>query len=146
MNTSYETDVVAWANEQARLLRSGQLSALDTENLAEEVEAMGRSERRELESRMAVLLAHLLKWKYQPGRRSPSWSATLSEQRMRIRLLLRDSPSLKPMLTNQEWLAEVMEQAIVSAAAETGLNESIFQKVCPWTVGDVLTQGWYPAD
>lgn len=146
MKTNYETDVVAWANEQAALLRSGQLSGLDIENLAEEIEAMGRSERRELESRMAVLLAHLLKWQYQPGRRSPGWSATLSEQRMRIRLLLRDSPSLKPTLASQEWIAEVIEQAIVSAAAETGLNESIFPKEFLWSVEEVLTQGWYPAD
>ena len=74
MNTNYETDVVAWANEQARLIRAGKFDQLDLEHLAEEIEDVGKSEQRELASRMAVLLMHLLKWKFQPERRSKSWS------------------------------------------------------------------------
>ncbi|MDR3089077.1 MAG: DUF29 domain-containing protein, partial [Desulfobulbaceae bacterium] len=73
MNTAYETDVVAWAGEQARLLRAGRFDLLDIENIAEEIEDVGKAEQRELMSRMAVLLAHLLKWQYQPERRGKSW-------------------------------------------------------------------------
>ena len=79
MATTYENDIVAWAKEQAYLLRSGKLSALDIEHIAEEIEDVGKSEQRELASRMAVLLAHLLKWQYQPERQSRSWQRTIKE-------------------------------------------------------------------
>jgi hypothetical protein len=92
----YEEDFYAWTVEQARLLRSGELSTLDAANLAEEVESIGRSDRRAIESRLTVLLAHLLKWQMQPGSRSTSWSGTIREQRRQIERLLRDSPSLRP--------------------------------------------------
>lgn len=76
-HTRYETDVVAWSNEQAELLRSGKFSEIDGKNIAEEIADVGKSEQRELASRMAVLIAHLLKWKYQPERRGSSWEKTI---------------------------------------------------------------------
>ena len=103
MGTTYETDVVAWATEQAALLRSGQFSAIDIENIAEEILDVGKSEQRELESRMAVLLAHLLKWQFQPERRSSSWEETIRVQRNRIERRLRKTPSLKASLSDPDW-------------------------------------------
>jgi len=78
---SYEQDFYGWTQEQAALLRAGRLTDLDIENLIEEVETMGRSEKRELESRLTVLLLHLLKWKYQPNRRGRSWNLTIKGHR-----------------------------------------------------------------
>src|SRR5271156_6442730 len=98
MSTRYETDVVAWANEQAALLRSGKLSALDIEHIADEVEDVGKSEKRELANRMAVLLAHLLKWREQAAMRSVSWQVTIKVQRKAIAAHLEDVPSLKATL------------------------------------------------
>ena len=83
LSKNYEADIMAWAQEQARLLRARRFDALDIEHLAEEIEDVGKSEQRELENRMAVLLAHLLKWQHQPARRGSSW-ATIRHQRQRI--------------------------------------------------------------
>jgi len=94
----YERDFYAWTQEQAALLRSGQLERLDRVHLAEEIEALGRQERRELVNRLGILLGHLLKWQFQPHLRGKSWRATLSEQRRQIQRLLKESPSLKPEL------------------------------------------------
>lgn len=89
MGTRYEQDVVAWAREQAALLRAGKFSAIDVEHIAEEIEDVGKSEQRELSSRMSVLLAHLLKWQYQPGRRGSSWQRTIREQRRALSVALQ---------------------------------------------------------
>src|SRR5437870_9298225 len=93
----YEQDFYAWTVEQSRLLRSGELSAIDVANIAEEIESMGRSDRRELKSRCVLLVMHLLKWRRQPAARSRSWSATIDEQRLQIEGVLSESPSLRPM-------------------------------------------------
>ena len=115
----YDADFYAWTVEQARLLRAGELSAIDAANIAEEIESMGRSDRRELESRLTVLLTHLLKWQMQPDQRSRSWSATMREQRRQIEKLLRESPSLRPFVANV--LAQAYGDACEDAADETGL-------------------------
>jgi len=80
-NDLYDRDFYAWANEQAALLRAGKLSDADVANIAEEIESMGRSEKRELVSRLVVLLLHLLKWQYQPARRGRSWQVTIENTR-----------------------------------------------------------------
>jgi hypothetical protein len=99
MNSNlYETDFFGWTLQQAELLKSGQLSELDTEHLIEEIEAMGRSERQQLTRRLEILLIHLLKWQYQPALRDLSWQLTITEQRRRIAKLLANNPSLKPEL------------------------------------------------
>ncbi len=98
MPIGYDQDVVAWASEQARLIRTGQFDKLDVEHIADEMEDVGKSEKRELASRMAVLLAHLLKWQFQPARQSKSWQRTIKEQRKSLALHLGEVPSLKTTL------------------------------------------------
>jgi hypothetical protein len=141
-STTYEQDFYAWTQEQAALLRTGRLAELDIENLAEELESMGRSEKRELVDRLAVLLAHLLKWQLQPGRRSNSWQATVKEQRRRARKRLEESPSLKHGL--DERLAESYENAVLLAISDTGLDEATFPSTCPFTLDQVLNDSFWP--
>lgn len=95
----YDTDFYAWTQDQGRMLRAGCFSELDLSNLAEEIESMGRSEKRELTNRLVVLLAHMLKGATQPARRSRSWTNTIQEQRDQAESVLRDNPSLRPLLT-----------------------------------------------
>jgi hypothetical protein len=142
MGTPYEKDVVAWAMEQAALLRAGNLSALDIEHIAEEIEDVGKSEKRELASRMAVLLSHLLKWQHQPGRRGSSWTRTLKEQRKAIAAALRQTPSLKASLNDDDWLAGVWADAVTKAVDETGLDN--FPEDCPWPMDQVLSADFFP--
>ncbi len=141
-NTSYDTDIVAWANEQAALLRSGQLAAIDIEHIAEEIEDVGKREKRELMHRMAVLLCHLLKWQYQTGRRGTSWQRTIVLQRRELISVLDETPSLKASLTDSAWIARVWDLAVNQAIQETGLET--FPEQFPWTMTDVLAEGWLP--
>ena len=103
---------------------------------------MGKSEKRELASRMAVLLAHLLKWQHQPGRRGSSWTRTLKEQRKAIAAALRQTPSLKASLTDSDWLAGVWADAVTKAIDETGLDS--FPEDCPWPMAQVLSEDFFP--
>src|SRR5579864_234117 len=96
--SSYERDFYAWSSEQARALRTRRPEKLDWENLAEEIESLGRSDKRQVRSRLAVILIHLLKWRYQSRERSPSWSATLNAQRRDLEIVLADSPSLRRLV------------------------------------------------
>jgi hypothetical protein len=138
----YEDDVAAWATEQARLLREGRLDQLDIEHLAEEIEDVGKSEQRELANRMALLLAHLLKWQMQPGRRGASWQITIRNQRRGIERRLNETPSLRPRLADPDWWAGIWDDATAQAAEETGLSE--FPEVCPWSAREILDQEWWP--
>jgi hypothetical protein len=138
----YENDIVAWANEQARLLRAGRFDLLDLEHLAEEIEDVGRSEQRELASRMAVLLAHLLKWQHQTERRGNSWQRTIKEQRRGIHYRLDETPSLKAKLNEVKWWEGVWADALLQAIQETGLDS--FPEACPWTVSEILNPDWLP--
>ncbi|EAS6352056.1 DUF29 domain-containing protein [Salmonella enterica] len=142
MRTRYETDFYGWTQEQARLLRSGQLSELDTQNLLEEIEAMGRSELRELVNRLKVLLIHLLKWKHQPGFRGRSWLLTIEEQRNQVEDVIRDNPGLKPKLPKA--LQDAYRNAIVGAERETGLPRGTFPVTCPWTFEKIINPDFYP--
>ncbi len=139
----YEQDVVAWAEEQVRLLRAGRFAELDIEHIAEEIEDVGKSEQRELESRMAVLLAHLLKWQYQPERRGNSWRRTIVGQRENVAKRLLRTPSLKPSLRDPEWLAAVYNDALDLALRETG-GTLEFPESCPWGPDEVLAPDWLP--
>ena len=141
---SYEQDVILWSLEQAALLRSGQFSQLDIEHLADEIEDVGKSEQRELANRMGVLLAHLLKWRHQPERRSVSWQSTIRHQRKRIALALRKTPSLKSTLSDADWREEMWLDAIEQAGRETGLAEDAFPEACPWPMEKVMAQDWTP--
>jgi hypothetical protein len=139
---TYDKDFFAWTEEQARLLRAGEFSQLDIENIAEEMEDMGRSIRRELRNRLAVLTMHLLKWRYQPMHRSPSWSATIREQRRQIAELLDESPSLK-RLPGQE-LAKIYCSAVAKAAGDTGLADASFPVECPFTPDQIMAEDFLP--
>lgn len=141
MGDLYETDVVAWAEEQAALLRSGQLSAIDASNIAEEIEDVGKNEQRALASRLAVLVAHLLKWQFQPDLRSKSWQSTIREQRSAIARKLRASPSLHHTLADEEWLKAVWQHAVADAATETGLD---FPDYAIWPTSRVLDPNFFP--
>jgi len=133
----YDQDFYQWTHEQAELMKAGALSRLDIPNLIEEIESMGRSEKRELRSRLTVLLMHLLKWDYQPDRRSGSWKSTINTQRMDIDFVLKDNPSLKHNL--EMVINETYQIARERAADETGLPESVFPLSCPYTVDHIMT-------
>ncbi|MFH0996422.1 MAG: DUF29 domain-containing protein [Pseudomonadota bacterium] len=136
MTSTYDQDFYQWTQEQAELLKAGALSQLDVENLIEEIESMGKSQKRALISRMTVLLMHLLKWDYQPDRRSGSWKSTIITQRKEIKRLLKDNPGLKSIIT--EMLTETYMDAAEIASAETELPESTFPETCPYTVEHLM--------
>ena len=138
----YERDFYAWAHEQAGLLRSGDLALADIVHIAEEIESMGKTEKRELASRLTVLLAHLLKWRYQPGKRGPSWRATIRIQRVELEDHLADNPSLRSQIP--EILARAYTKALIDAGVETGLPETSFPDRCPWTFQQVLDDQYWP--
>ena len=119
MQALYNRDIVAWANEQAAFLRSGQFDKLDLVNLAEEIEDVGKSEKRELASRLAVLISHLLKWKFQPERKGTSWEVTIKGQRKLIKKRVAKTPSLKPELKDPDFVEDVWTDAVNLATDET---------------------------
>lgn len=143
-NTRYEKDVLAWSREQAELLRAGRWSDLDIEHIADEIDDVGKSEQRELANRMAVLLAHLLKWRFQSDRQGASWKRTIDEQRRAIARRLRKTPSLKASLEDADWLDDAWGDAVVKAIAETGRDD--LPEHCLWSVPAILDESFYPAD
>ncbi|MNH22679.1 hypothetical protein D3C79_825450 [compost metagenome] len=123
-------------------MRSGKLSEIDVEKIAEEIEDVGKSEQRELASRMTVLIAHLLKWKYQPARRGTSWERTIKAQRKEVLYSLKESPSLKSKLGDADWLDVVWSKAIALATTETGLD--VYPENGIWDIQQVLSHEFYP--
>ena len=142
MSDAYSTDFYAWTQQQAALLRAGRFDQADIANIAEEIDSMGRGEKRELVNRLNVLLLHLLKWRFQPGFRSPSWSSSIREQRIRLRGHLRDNPSLEAKL--DESYAQAYELAVIGAARETGLPESVFPAEPPFGCAAAMDAGFWP--
>lgn len=138
----YETDFYGWAMEQADLLRTRRLNEADLDNIAEEIESMGRSEKRELVNRLAVLLTHLLKWQFQPGLRGTSWQLTVSEQRDRLAEHLQDNPSLKPLLPDA--LRTAYRYARLMAQRETGLADTTFPPACPYSFEQATDEQFWP--
>jgi hypothetical protein len=142
VTTTYDTDFYAWTQEQVDLLRQGQLGKLDIEHLIEEIEDMGMSQRRALTSRLQVLISHLLKWHYQPDRRSPSWEATIHIQRSEIVDLLADSPSLRSQLN--AFIERAYPKARQAARGETRLPLETFPPICPYTPAQLLDTDFFP--
>lgn len=136
MSDLYDRDFYAWANEQAALLRAGNLSNADIAHIAEEIESMGRSEKRELVSRLTVLLLHLLKWRHQPVRRGNSWRLSIENSRDELSQHLADNPSLKAKLP--EAMASAYPLARRKASIETDLEVSTFPEACPWTFDQAM--------
>ena len=137
---TYDTDFYAWANEQAALLRSGRLAEADIAHIAEEIETMGRAEKRELVSRLTVLLMHLLNWRFQPNLRGRSWRLTIKEQRKEVLNHLADNPSLQSR--TKEAMAAAYDLAIIKAARETAMDEEEFPAACPWTFEQATSDFW----
>ena len=143
--TLYDLDFYAWTTEQAGLLRAGKLSEADLEHIAEEIESMGRSEKRELVSRLTVLLLHLLKWQSQPVRQGSSWRLSIANTRDTLADHLDENPSLRG--TMEASMAVAYRRARRNAAVETGLAEAAFPAVCPWSIEQILAEDfWPPAD
>ncbi|WKT80273.1 DUF29 domain-containing protein [Thermosynechococcus sp. PP45] len=132
----YDTDFYAWTLEQAKLLKAGDFGHLDIAHLVEEIEALGRQERRELENRLGILIGHLLKWDYQPQKRSKSWRATIREQRRAVEKLISQNPSLQPYLPQA--IAEAYESGKDLVVRETPLDYSDLPETCPYTLEKVL--------
>ena len=140
----YDVDFYGWTQEQAVLLRQQQFSQVDWPNLIDEVESLGKQQRQELRNRLSVLLGHLLKWHYQPQRRSRSWLATLRIQRLDIADLLEDNPSLKPYL--EEALPRAYRKGVELAVGETNLPHRRFPADCPYPLADILDSRFYPGE
>jgi hypothetical protein len=140
----YERDYHHWLETTAQQLRDGNLAALDIPNLLEEIEDMGRSERRSVYSNLKILLLHLLKYRYQPEMRSSRWLASIVEHRQRINNAFKDSPSLK--LHYDEVFAAAYEESRELAAAETGLTIDDFPIDCPFSPEVILRSGYLPED
>jgi hypothetical protein len=143
-NTLYERDFYAWANEQAALLRAGRLVEADLENVAEEIESIGRSEKRELTNRLKVLLTHLFQWRFQPAMRGNSWRLTIEEECLKVSHHMGDNPSLKDWLP--EGLASAYRKAILVATIETGFDSETFPRACPWTYEQIMDAAFWPDD
>lgn len=140
----YDRDFAAWAEEQGGLLRARAGAELDWDNLAEEIETLGRSERHEIRSRLLVLLLHLLKWQFQPEKRKGGWRSSIIETRARLHECLEESPSLQGYPAAV--LAKEYELARLKAAGETDLPVESFPPSCPWPLSAILDEDFFPAD
>lgn len=138
----YDQDFVLWTERQTALIRAGRFDLVDWENVATEVEAMGSRERRELGSRLKVLVMHLLKWQFQPQSRSASWRATINDQRDEIEQLLADDPSLRREL--DDTIRKRYRVARANAAGETGLALKSLPARCPYAVQQIFDETFFP--
>jgi predicted DNA-binding ribbon-helix-helix protein len=140
IEAAYEHDFYSWLMEQARHIREGRFAALDRDNLAEEIESLGREQFNKLVSALRVLMLHMLKWDHQPALRSRSWVLSIEEQRLEIADVLADNPGLKPRIG--EAIARAYRRARIEAAKETGLDEKEFATTCPYSFDDMTSRGF----
>ena len=140
---AYDEDFFLWTQRQAALMRAGQFDLVDWENVALEIEAMGSRERRELGTRLKILTMHLLKWQFQPQKRSRSWRGTINDQRDEIEQLLEEDPSLRR--ETEALIAKRYRIARANAAGETGLTLRTFPSRCPYTADRILDDTYFPA-
>jgi hypothetical protein len=138
----YESDFAAWAETNAELLRAGRFSEVDLENVAEEIGDLAKSERRALASRLARLIQHLLKWRFQPEKRGTSWQRTILQQRLSISRLLRDSPSLKPAFAGLA--IDVYSEAARLTAFEMRCDVNALPSSSPYTMEQLLDLDYLP--
>lgn len=141
-STLYDRDFYAWSQEQAGLLRAGKLTQADIENIAEEIESMGKSEKRELVSRLTILLLHLLKWQFQPLRQGPSWRLSVVTTRDALTDHLSDNPSLRATIESS--ITTAYQRARRDAVLETGFPEKTFPTVCPWSFDQMMAEDFWP--
>jgi hypothetical protein len=138
----YDRDFYTWTIEQAAALRAGQLGALDLDNLAEEIEDLGKALFSKLRSSFRVILTHMLKWDHQPERRSRSWAASIKTHRIDIEFLLQENPSLRRR--QPEAIAGAFRQARIRAAADMKRSEASLPPTCPYSLNDIIERpfGW----
>jgi len=141
---SYDQDFYAWIMHNVNLIRQGRLAEIDALQVAEELESMGKRDKRELMSRFKILLMHLLKWQVQSEKISRSWEQTIDEQREQINLILIDSPSLKYQLV--EKINDTYSLAVKAAMKETNLPLKTFPTICPYSVEQLLDEAFYPGN
>ncbi len=139
--TAYEQDFNVWALHNAELLRQGRLKEIDAEHIADELESMGKRDRRELLSRLKILIGHLLKWRFQPTQRCSSWRGSIIEQRLQVHDLLDDNPNLSSLLPQLPGAA--YPDAVKLASKETGLSPSVFPVDCPYEVEQLLNDDFF---
>ena len=139
----YAEDFALWTARTAELLRAERFGEIDIEHVAEEIEDMGKSEKRELQSRLTILIAHLLKWERQPDKRTMSWRSTINTQRTELSRLFKQSPSLKGMLADT--INAIYPDAVEAAAIETGCQIADFPTVCPYSAEQIMNRAFLPA-
>jgi hypothetical protein len=140
--SKHEYDFYGWTQDTVELLKQRRFAEVDLDALIEEIADMGGSVWSQLDSRLSVLLAHLLKWKYQSTHRGSSWLLTIEEQRYRLTKLIKKNPSLKPKLA--ETVKDAYPSAVRAAILETRLEKGVFPTECPWTVEQILDMDWLP--
>ena len=138
----YDQDFAVWTSETARLLRAGRFDEIDIEHVAEEIDDMGKRDKRELHSRLTVLLLHLLKWNCQPNKQSSGWQSTILTQRAELERLFEDSPSLRRAIGGAVF--KVYPAALRTAVVETGLPTATFPRDCPFTAEQILDSNFLP--
>ncbi|ARQ00154.1 DUF29 domain-containing protein [Pseudorhodoplanes sinuspersici] len=138
VRAKYEHDFYSWLMEQARFVREERWSAIDRDNLAEEIESLGREQFNKLESALRVLLLHMLKWDHQPERRSRSWELSIRDQRLAVQDVLDDNPGLKPRI--DEALARAYRRARLAAAKETEFDVAKFPQTCPYAFDEAMNR------
>jgi hypothetical protein len=141
-HADYDQDYHAWLIDNARLLREGRLSEIDVAHIAEELQDMGNSERRAIESFLRLLMLHLLKWRHQPGLRGSSWAQSVDNARYEIKRRLTESPSLRPRVP--ELAEHAYANARRNAMRETGLPLDTFPADCPFTIEQLLDDDYWP--
>jgi hypothetical protein len=134
----YWGDFYSWLMQQAAHVRAGRWDALDRENLAEEIESLGREQFNKLESALRVLMMHMLKWDHQPALRSRSWILSIETQRLELDDVLSDNPGLKPRIA--EAMARGYRKARIEAAKETGLDAKTFPTACPYSWNEIVAR------
>lgn len=142
MSESYTKDFSEWISQTAQLLREHRWHEIDVPSLIEEVEDLGKSERRGIASQLTRLLLHLLKWQYQPQRRSDSWLDSITDARTQIELTIEDSPSLKSYPAEQ--LETSYQRARRQAAQQTKIEIAVFPEQCPYSLEQILADDWLP--
>jgi hypothetical protein len=141
-SADYDRDFHAWAVEQAARLRAARPPTVDWENLAEEIESLGKRDRRKVASDLNKILEHLIKWRYQPEKRKTGWRGSIREHRDRIARILADSPSLQRLPA--DLLADEYRKARAAALEDTGLPEDRIPVRCPFSARDVLDADYLP--
>jgi hypothetical protein len=138
----YDTDFFAWSQEQAELLRTGRADEADLAVIADEIESMGKSQRRAIVSRLAILILHLLKWERQPALRGASWRLGIANARDALADLFGENSSLKAQ--SDSLIVSAYRYARRQAAGETGLPDAAFPSTCPWSLETLLDEGFWP--